>query len=78
MAKSVVEDRELLGCVISESGATYVVKLAPTSHIVIITGPGDKAERQEWRFTFREVIESDESLLFRKVADLLRAKGKMF
>ena len=77
MVKSVVEDWELLGCVIGESGDTYVVKLAPTSRTVIITGPGDKVERQEWRFTFGQVIESDESLLFRKVADLLRAKGKM-
>ncbi len=77
MAKSVVEDRELLGCVIGESGDTYVVKLAPTSRIVIITGPGIRQSGQEWRFTFRQVLESAESLLFLKVADLLRAKGKM-
>lgn len=77
MVKSAVEDRELLGCVIGESGDTYVVKLAPTSRIVTVTGPGNKVERQEWRFTFQQVIESGESLLFRKVADLLRAKGKM-
>lgn len=77
MVKSVVEDHELLGCVIGESGDTYVVKLAPTSRIVIVTGPGDKLGRREWRFTFEQVIESAESLLFLKVGDLLRAKGKM-
>ncbi len=61
---------ELLGCVIGESGDTYEVKLAP--RIVVVTGPGNKLERQEWRFTFNQVKESRESLLFEKVHDLLK------
>ena len=68
---------ELLGCVIGESGDTYVVKLAPSRRIVVITGPGNKVERQEWRYTFEQVRESHASLLFQKAGDLLRCKGLM-
>lgn len=68
---------ELLGCVIGESGDTYTIKLAPSQHVVVVTGPGSKVERQEWHYTFEQVQESHASLLFLKVGDLLRRKGLM-
>jgi hypothetical protein len=65
----------MLGWVIGESGENFAVKLAPSRRIVVITGQGSKTERKEWRFTFEQVRQSHESLLFEKVYDLLICKG---
>lgn len=70
MGRRIASKSPTLGSVIGESGNTYTVRLTPSRRIIVVAGAGC-----EWRFTHKDILDSCESLLFRRVATLLESKG---